>query len=242
MQIDIRKELGGLGFSENEAAVYLALLGLGSATNSQIARESKLNRITNFEVLKRLSSRGIVSGFKMKGVMYFGALNPQILIKKHKEGLGILEESLVDLVKNKNNEKRPRITTVSTREGLKQIYEESLLSKGEILTFTNSKEVKEYFGGEYVDNYVRQRVKKGIRVRGFAPGGEVGEQDKREGEEVLREVRLIPENHRINNEIMIFDDKVAMLSTKDEMGIIIKNQSIAESLRSVWKMLWEKSE
>lgn len=241
MEIDFKKELAHLGFSDTESAVYLALLELGSATNSKIAQKSGLNRITAFEVLKRLSQRGIVSGFKMKGVLYFGALNPQILIKQQRESLGVLEKGLTELVQNKADHKRPKITTYSTKEGLKHIYEESLLSKGEILTFTNSKEVKEYFGDDYVDNYVRQRVKKGIPVRGFAISGEVGEQDKLEGQELLRQVSIIPEGHTLNNEIMIFDDKVAMLSTKDEMGIIIKNQSIAESLRSVWKVLWEKS-
>lgn len=240
MEIDFKMKLGGLGFSENEAAVYVALLGLGSATNSQIARESKLNRITNFEVLKRLSGRGVVSGFKMKGVTYFGALNPELLIKKHKEGLSTLEEGLVDLVKNKNNLKKPKITTVSTKEGLKQIYEESLLSKSPILTFTNSKEIRGYFGNEYVDNYVRQRVKKGIKVRGFAVNDEVGRNEKEVGIGHLREVTLLPEGKEVRNEIMIFDDKVAMLSTKDEMGVVIKNESISESLKNVFELLWDR--
>ncbi len=240
--LDLKKELSHLGFSETESSVYLALLELGSGSNTQISRKAGLNRITTFEILKRLSTKGIVSGFKMKGVLYFGALNPQILIKQQRDSLGLLEKGLTELIQNKADYKRPKITTYSTKEGLKQIYEESLLSKGEILTFTNSKEMKEYFGNDYVDNYVRQRVKKGIRVRGFAISGEVGEQDKLEGKEFLREVCLIPDNHKINNEIMIFDDKVALLSTKDEMGIIIKNQSIAESLRNVWGMLWDKSQ
>ena len=242
MEIDFKKELSHLGFSDSESAVYLALLELGSGSNTQISRKAGLNRITTFEVLKRLSQKGIVSGFKMKGVMYFGALNPQILIKQQRESLGVLEKGLTELIQNKADYKRPKITTYSTKEGLKQIYEESLLSRGEILTFTNSKEIKEYFGSDYVDNYVKQRVKKGIKVRGFAPSGEVGEQDKLEGVELLREVALMPEHHKIKNEIMIFDDKVALLSTKDEMGIVIKNQSIAESLRTVWEMMWEKSQ
>jgi sugar-specific transcriptional regulator TrmB len=242
MEIDFKKELVNLGFSETESSVYLSLLELGSGNNSQIARKTGLNRITNFEVLKRLSQKGIVSGFKMKGVMYFGALNPQILIKQQRESLGLLEKGLEELLQNKADCKRPKISTYSTKEGLKQIYEESLLSKSEILTFTNSKEIKEYFGNEYVDNYIRQRVKKGIHVRGFAISGEVGEQDKLEGENLLRKVRLIPENHKVNNEIMIFDDKVALLSTKDEIGIIIKNQSISESFKNIWEMLWDKSD
>lgn len=242
MEIDFKKELANLGLSETESAVYLALLELGSATNSKIARKTGLNRITNFEVLKRLGTKGIVSGFKMKGVMYFGALNPQILIKQHRESLGLLEKGLTELVQNKADYKRPKITTYSTKEGLKQIYEETLLSKTEILTFINSKDLRDYFGNDYIENYVKQRVKKGIKIRGFWPNDEVGQSDKNEGESALREVKFLPSGVSIQNEIQIFDDKVALLSTKDEMGIIIKNQSIAESLRSVWEMLWERSE
>ncbi|MES2409706.1 MAG: helix-turn-helix domain-containing protein [Patescibacteria group bacterium] len=242
MEIDLKKELTNLGFSDTESAVYLALLELGSATNSKIAQKSRLNRITAFEVLKRLSQKGVVSGFKMKGVMYFGALNPQILIKQQRESLGLLEKGLTELIQNKADYKRPKITTYSTKEGLKQIYEESLLSKTEILTFINSKDLRDYFGYDYIENYVKQRVKKGIKIRGFWPNDEMGQSDKNEGLGALREVKFLPKDQSIENEIMIFDDKVALLSTKDEMGIVIKNQSITESLRNVWEMLWEKSQ
>ncbi|MDB5204522.1 MAG: transcriptional regulator TrmB [Candidatus Taylorbacteria bacterium] len=242
MEIDLKNELKHLGFSDTESAVYLALLELGSATNSKIAQKSGLNRITAFEVLKRLSQKGIVSGFKMKGVMYFGALNPQILIKQQRESLGLLEKGLTELIQNKADYKRPKITTYSTKEGLKQIYEETLLSNTEILTFINSKDLRDYFGNDYIENYVKQRVKKGIKIRGFWPDDEVGRRDKNEEGDALREVRFLPKGQSVQNEVMIFDDKVVMLSTKDEMGIVIKNQSIAESLRTVWEMLWEKSQ
>lgn len=242
MEIDFKKELSHLGFSETESSVYLALLELGSGSNTHISRKAGLNRITTFEILKRLSQKGIVSGFKMKGILYFGALNPQILIKQQRDSLGLLEKGLTELIQNKADYKRPKITTYSTKEGLKQIYEETLLSKTEILTFINSKDLRDYFGNEYIENYVKQRVKKGIKIRGFWPDDEVGQSDKNEGKSALREVRFLPSGITIQNEIQIFDDKVALLSTKDEMGIIIKNQSIAESLRTVWGMLWEKSQ
>ncbi len=241
MDLDFKNELQKIGFSLNEASVYIALLSLGSATNSQIARESKLNRITNFEVLKRLGERGVVSGFKMRGVMYFGALNPEILIKERKSNLDALEKGLVDMAKNKNNEKRPKVSLVSGKDGLKRIYEESLLAKGEILTFTNSKDIRAYFGDNFVDNYVKSRVKRGIKVRGFAPNNQSGQKDMEDGLELLREVKLVLENRSISNEIMIFDDKVVLFSTSDEMGIVIKNKSISESLKTVWEILWSKS-
>ena len=237
---DFKRELAGIGFSETESSVYLSLLGLGSATNSQIARVSGLNRITNFEVLKRLMKQGVVSGFKMKGVMYFGALNPDILIRERVSGLEKLRQGLTEIVKNKNNTRKPKITEYSGKDGLKRIYAESLQSRGEILTWTHSEQVRSYFGQEFVDSYVKDRVRKGIKVRGFAPDTETGQADAREGESVLREVKLL-QNSPINNEIMLFDDSVALFSTTDEMGIIIKNKSISESIRGIWQTLWDKS-
>ena len=48
-----------LGFSSKEATVYLAALELSMAPVSVIARKARLERSTTFEVLKKLSEKGV---------------------------------------------------------------------------------------------------------------------------------------------------------------------------------------
>ena len=55
-----------------------------------------------------------------------------------------------------------------------------------------------------------------------------------------REVHLVPaDKFPMSNEINIYDDKVAIISHKDLMGVIIQNKQIADTQRSIFKLGWD---
>ena len=55
-------------------------------------------------------------------------------------------------------------------------------------------------------------------------------------------MRFIPENkYKFENEINIYDDKVSIISPKDQMGVIIQNQAIADSQRALFYMAFENA-
>ena len=60
MKPEIRQFLLELGLINAEISVYLATLELGSGSASNIAKVASLNRITAYEALKRLSSKGFM--------------------------------------------------------------------------------------------------------------------------------------------------------------------------------------
>lgn len=41
-------------------------------------------------------------------------------------------------------------------------------------------------------------------------------------------------------EINIYKDKVAFMSYKDEVGLIIESEGIAEAMRKIYGMFWDK--
>ena len=93
---------------------------------------------------------------------------------------------------------------------------------------------------KYIDKYVGERVKRSIKIRGFAPDDLYGQKERSLGQSVLREVKLFSkEKYKVNNEIMIYDNKIAAFSGKDKMGIIIENGALANTFRSIWQMNWD---
>ncbi len=63
---------------------------------------------------------------------------------------------------------------------------------------------------------------------------------KKFGEAELREIYLIPkEKFPFRNEINIYDDKVAIISHEDEIGVIIQNKNIADTQRSIFELGFE---
>jgi len=64
--LKLKKSLEGIGLSEKEVAVYLALLELGSGTVSKISRYAGINRTTGYDILDSLANKGLanISGNK----------------------------------------------------------------------------------------------------------------------------------------------------------------------------------
>src|SRR5436190_1515134 len=59
--IKLRESLVFLGLTDKEASVYVALLGLGRSTASQIARRAGVNRATSYVILDTLIAKGLVT-------------------------------------------------------------------------------------------------------------------------------------------------------------------------------------
>ena len=58
--LDLKKSLEFIGFSEKEVLVYLALLFLGKGIVTEISRKAGVNRPTTYHILSSLSSKGLV--------------------------------------------------------------------------------------------------------------------------------------------------------------------------------------
>ena len=68
-----------LGFSGNEAKVYLAALEMGLSSAQDIAEKAGIKRTTGYSVLSYLVNRGVVGKTKVKGKTRFLAEPPQSL-------------------------------------------------------------------------------------------------------------------------------------------------------------------
>ncbi|PIR04587.1 MAG: hypothetical protein COV59_00480 [Candidatus Magasanikbacteria bacterium CG11_big_fil_rev_8_21_14_0_20_39_34] len=243
MNKKLTKALQNIGMDDKEAEVYLACLELESASNAQIAQKTKLNRITNYEVLKRLQYRGIVKSFRKRKVMHFLAIDPRIILKRAKERVQDAEESLPELLAISNQmKKKPKVMFFDGLEGIKSLYEDSLTTKKEILTFTNAQDLHGILE-KFMDKYVDERVKKKIPLRGIAPDDKFGKKAKMNAQESLRQARLFSkEKYMIHNEILIYDDKVALYSAEDEIGLLIESKSISQTFSTLWNMVWDNIE
>jgi sugar-specific transcriptional regulator TrmB len=78
MLAKLSKQLKNFGLSDNEVAVYTALLTGGSDTASNIAERAKLNRSTTYVQLDSLMAYGLASSFK-RGRKHFSHLNLHVM-------------------------------------------------------------------------------------------------------------------------------------------------------------------
>ena len=98
-----------LGFSENDAVVYLVLTELKTATSNPIIAKTGLHRSLVYTSLEHLVSRKLVSEFENKGKKHFTIVSPDILLEEFNEKQRVAE-STVNNIKEKLNSEVQEIT------------------------------------------------------------------------------------------------------------------------------------
>jgi sugar-specific transcriptional regulator TrmB len=246
MAKDLIHILEAIGLHGNEAQLYLAGLQLGSAPASDYAKAAAINRITTYNTLEELVQRGLFTVVKKMRSKWYAPVAPEYMAleaRKSADALGRVLPELRSLQGAKY--RKPRVRFFEGWEGVRHVYEDSLTAKSEILNFANSAVVRKFWPN-YDEEYVAERVKRGIRLRGIAPDDATGRRVHGEDHERLREIRLVPAaDFDFTNEINIYDHKVAICSFDsglaregDMFGVIIESKEVAETQKQIFEMAW----
>jgi len=237
-----------IGFTNGEEKVYLALLKLGSSTTGAIAKESGASRSKIYEILEKLSRKGIVSHFKKNNVSYFNAAPPKRILEylKERENSMVLQRQrfekdipLFENIINKNILSQ-EAEVFEGMEGIKNVREMALnnMHAGDIIYyFGNSKSGHENVLG-YWDDWNDRRIAKKIVSYIIYNQDAIyfGERRKK-----LRytKVKYLANNGTSNAWIEIYGDTVAIvMKYKIPMSIVIRNRYVAESFKTYFNILW----
>lgn len=154
-----------------EAKVYQALVELGESPIGNIIKISKVSHSKVYDILKRLSEKGLVSSINKNGRQHFSAAEPERLselVIEEKEKLQSIQHKIGDVIAQLNV--RKNITTpvsiLSAYEGMKGMKGvlESIIAKlkknDEILILGTPRQIGEQLGG-YLKEWQRRRIHKG---------------------------------------------------------------------------------
>ncbi len=227
------------GFTQKEAQVYLACLSLGGSTVLNISRKADISRGSCYDILEGMLEKGFVSKLEKEKHVVFSPVDPDVLLVRTEENVRQLELALPELKGMFHKHARPKVRYFEGLNGLKRVYMDTLTATTEILNYANSQEIRLHWPNYDLD-YVTQRYKKNIFLKGIAPDDEWGQQVQADDPIYLRETRLLSaKDFQFTNEINIYDNKVAITSFKNEMiGILIESQAIADTQRDIFKMAW----
>ncbi len=238
----LAKNLEKLGLTAKEAKVYLALLELGEANIQNISKKSKVKRTTVYDVIDSLREKGLVGvTVSRKKVLYF-AENPQLILNKIEEKEKIAREIMPELMSIANAlEKKPKIRFFEGDEGIKEVYLDTLNYPGEeLLAWVTGEAVKSFDKSFLNEYYLPQRIKKKIWVRAIAVDDEVMRQYKESDQKFLRKTRLISSKEfPFVVEINLYGgSKIAIMSFKEKISLIIESQKIYTTLKSIFELQW----
>jgi sugar-specific transcriptional regulator TrmB len=239
--MEIKPILEQLGLEGKKADVYLASLELGSASVIEIAKKAGIKRTTVYDILMDLKVAGLVSEtLKGKKRLFIGE-NPEKIQKDLQKKESLFSEILPQLKSIHNiSGVKPKIRFYEGREGLKEVYADTLNYSGELLVFA-SYDVINVLGMGWAKDYLSKRVKKNIYAKAIMPGNDLLLQNFiSKDQEQRRSTKIIdPQKYPFSIEINIYGhQKVALMSSKEELGIIIEGAEIYKTMRLIFELLW----
>lgn len=240
----IIQELNNLGLAPKAARVYLAIIELGKASSIDIARRTRLKRTTVYDHVLDLIQRGYITETKKGKRRLFIAEDPKKLIGRHELRLERIKE-LVPILSSAytKNHPQPHIRFYDGFSGVRVIMEELLTAqKEEQLWWTSMHDMADVLGRNYLKQWVRRRVKRGISCRVLrTPETAKTLLDPLFGETTgyLRKIKWLPVNFVFEGALCIFNDKVAYMSSRnDRFGFIIESASFSKMHRLVFESMW----
>jgi HTH-type transcriptional regulator, sugar sensing transcriptional regulator len=246
MAKDIVHVLQSVGLDSKQSQLYVAGLQLGTAPASDYAKATGLNRITSYNLLEEMVHKGYFTVVKKVRAKWYAPVSPEYVALEARKNVQALERALPELRSLQGAKyRKPRVRFFEGWEGVRHVYEDTLTAETELLNFANSAVVRQFWPN-YDDEYVSERVKLGIRLRGIAPDDAMGRRVHGDDQEKLRQIRLVPAaDFDFRNEINIYDHKVAICSfdsgmkgDKDMFGVIIESKEVAETQRQIFEMAW----
>jgi len=237
-------ELIKSGLTEKQAKVYLACLSLGRATIPKLARSAGLKRTTAYGIIDELVASGLVRSINTGKSRLYEAGNPEkllSLLEFKKRSLSAALPGLTELFETHNI--RPQVEFFQGLEGIKKIYED-ILNSGtkKVLQIVKNTELQNQGLDPYSTNYVKKRVEKGITAFDLHPksGALYTPERGTTSEKYKRYVRYLPPEVFSAAMIIIYVNKVAMISTqKENFGFILESKEFSSTIRSFFEFMWK---
>lgn len=244
-KIYVTKLLEDIGLTSKETEVYVALLTLGSARVSQITQLAGLNRTSGYDILSSLVEKGLVAVSGKKPRQEYIAEDPSTLVGylgktiNERQALVTRAKALVgelQLIQNKKN--RPRVTFYEGQEGLKKVYEDTLTSTETIRGFANVDQMHQGLPG-YFPEYYKRRAAADIKIRAILSGNKEGiDRSQKDRREKRKTVFVDPIKYNFIPEVDVYDNKIMIASWKEQLGIIIESEEIADAMKKIYDLAW----
>ena len=236
-----------IGLSEGEIKVYLALLKLGEARKTELAKDAGVSSSKIYEICSRLQRKGIVGTIVRDKKTHFQAMEPKRLLDFFNEKTAKIEnqkkelEKTIPFLENFSRTQENKAVLYEGLNAIKNFYRSILeeLNKGEqyCVIGVNYGEslpgVKEFF-----ENYHRQRAKKGIKVKMLV---------NNDAKNILvktihskSEIRYLPQYLMSNMIILFYKNKsFIFFLAKDAIGLLIENEEVVKGFSSYFDAFWK---
>lgn len=239
----IIQALTGVGLSEKVAHIYVALLGKRRMTISQIAKAANVKRATCYEYIDQLLQRDFVTRVPVGKRMFYSAQNPRKVLSALRQQFNTLENS-VEAMEVMHNAaiNKPRVVYLEGKREIQHMYADMFKTVGELRSIFPAAVFFENFSEQDYDTYDKALGEHALKSKDLFVRDRFFDKlmdiRRKNGNENKIEKRL-PEWFKSNVDVLMYSDKVALVSLRDLSATVIENKDIADLFRNMHELMWK---
>lgn len=238
--MELVQELEKLGLDQKEGKIFLAALRLGSAPLSVIARDAGVKRPTVHYLIPRLLEKGLLAKIPKKKRVYYAAVPPEKLmyvLNEQRRLLTLILPTLEGLYRSKPT--HPTVRFYESKEGLETVYEEFFTTHKTLYSVLSAEQMFAVFSED--DNarllqHLRDSGGKLIELVHQTPSGE--RYMKAEYRKGIGQAKFLSKDVDFTVDILATDQKVAFFSFPALLAVVIDDENIAHSQKSLIRFVW----
>ena len=247
-----RNVLEKAGLKTGEAELYDLLLQFGASSAASLVSKTKYKRGMVYKFLEDLTKKGLVSTFTKNKKTYFRPEHPHKIVdsientmQEAKMQMSSVQAVLPQLDEAyRMNEIRPTVQYYEGIYGIKRVFDDIYSPKTEPVYGCVDLEKSDKAVPSYVvEDLIPLRIKNKVMAISFVGNSKQAKEiHKKDGISLRKSVLLDKKQYPLPAEIDVYEDKVALLSFDKEKfaGILIQNKDIATSLKTIFKLAFEK--
>jgi len=233
-----------IGYLKSEDLVYIELLQLGKSSAGEIAKKTKLNRVSVYKALDKLIQDGLASYVIEANKRIFKPASPmkiREIINLKKLQLNESEKQIPNLIHLfKEKKEKIQIEVYEGIKGAKTIWEELLekSKKGDDWLILGAPKSAEILGG-YFKDFNKRRAKKQVKMKIIYNKNAI-ELIKIRKKQPLTEVRIMPKEYITPASIEILNNYSLLVIYEPQIIVFfMRSKEIANSFRNYFELLWK---
>lgn len=249
MSNKVEKALLQLNFTEKEIATYVALLELGASSVQDISRQTSVNRVSIYEAMDELKSKGLVFESRKGKKKLFVAEDPDSIMeliqgqkaKLHAEEHN-LQNAILPLLKaiNVRQIDKPQIKFFEGAEGIEKVFDEYIIKGHQDVINCGSYETATRVVSFNHEMAYFQKIKaKKLFYRMILEDTPLNRKFA-EASKGVAHTKFLPEGTKTSADIVVAGSIVALVSYDKVNATLIEDASIAAAMKMYMDFMWER--
>ena len=227
-----------LGFSRNEARVYIILVGMGSSSAGVISNKTKIHRTNVYDALERLTRKGFVKFVLSGNTKMYEAADPVRILNEIKQTEKAFSDILPQLSAKYAATENRSIASIHRSVSSIRSWLSRFLKVGEPLLVYGLPKTTPEILGPWLKHFHKERIREKIEMLHIYNEDAI-ERIKYLNKMKYTEARSLPPEFDTPVSTQTCGDNVLIIHwRKDPLIVHIKDKNIADSYAKHFYLLW----